>query len=284
MDFQSFDCLNFKLFYKNRKESFMATKKASTTKATDETKAVKKTVTRRKRTVKKAVEEPVVMESVVEVTSEVPAVEETTQDSSVQQQGPVIARPTYYTGSIDDLNAAIQQAAQQNQSGFNNGLQNPALGIQQQPVQTTIQFPVTPVMETKVVNPAAMGSEQKAALEQQIQQSQQQPSIEKKEVNTMTKQENLDMTNENKMNQQAKNEEVVVNALLAEKIADAVAKDNKNDRLVDAFTEGVITGAACGVGVVTGAYLADKAILAFEDWKNNKDKAEEAASLISNLL
>ena len=92
------------------------------------------------------------------------------------------------------------------------------------------------------------------------------------------------MTNENKMNQQAKNEEVVVNALLAEKIADAVAKDNKNDRLVDAFTEGVITGAACGVGVVTGAYLADKAILAFEDWKNNKDKAEEAASLISNLF
>lgn len=261
----------------------MATKKASTTKATDET-AVKKTVTRRKRTVKKAVEEPVVMESVVEVTSEVPAVEETTQDSSVRHQGPVIARPTYYTGSIDDLNTAIQQAAQQNQSGFDNGLQNPALGIQQQPVQTTIQFPVTPVMETKVVNPAAMGSEQKAALEQQIQQSQQQPSIEKKEVNTMTKQENLDMINENKMNQQVKNEEVVVNALLAEKIADAVAKDNKNDRLVDAFTEGVITGAACGVGVVTGAYLADKAILAFEDWKNNKDKAEEAASLISNLL
>ncbi len=260
----------------------MATKKASTTKATDETKAVKKTVTRRKRTVKKAVEEPVVMESVVEVTSEVPAVEETTQDSSVQQQGPVIARPTYYTGSIDDLNTAIQQAAQQNQSGFDNGLQNPALGIQQQqPVQTTIQFPV---METKVVNPAAMGSEQKAALEQQIQQSQQQSSIEKKEVNKMTKQENLDMINENKMNQQVKQEGVVVNALLAEKIADAVAKDNKNDRLVDAFTEGVITGAACGVGVVTGAYLADKAILAFEDWKNNKDKAEEAASLISNLL
>ena len=257
----------------------MATKKASTTKATDETKAVKKTVTRRKRTVQKAVEEPVVMESVVEVTSEVPAVEETTQDSSVQQQGPVIARPTYYTGSIDDLNTAIQQAAQQNQVGFNNGLQNPALGIQQQPVQTTIQFPV---METKVVNPAAMGSEQKAALEQQ--QIQNQPIVNEKEETKMTKQENLDMINENKMNQQVKNEEVVVNALLAEKIADAVAKDNKNDRLVDAFTEGVITGAACGVGVVTGAYLADKAILAFEDWKNNKDKAEEAASLISNLL
>lgn len=258
----------------------MATKKASATKATEETKAVKKTVTRRKRT--KAVEEPVVIESAVEITSEAPAVEETTQDSSVQQ-GPVIARPTYFTGSIDELNAAIQQAAQQNQSGFDNGLQNPALGIQQQPVQTTIQFPVIPVMETKVVNPAAMGSEQKAALEQQIQQSQQ-PSIEKKEENKMTKQENLDMINENKMDQQVKQEELVVNALLAEKIADAVAKDNKNDRLVDAFTEGVITGAACGVGVVTGAYLADKAILAFEDWKNNKDKAEETVSLISNLL
>lgn len=254
----------------------MATKKAST-KATEETKAVKKTVTRRKRT--KAAE-PVVIESAVEITTEAPAVEETTQDSSVQQQGPVIARPTYFTGRIDELNAAIQQAAQQNQSGFDNGLQNPALGIQQQPVQTTIQFPV---METKVVNPAAMGSEQKAALEQQIQQSQQ-PSIEKKEENKMTKQENLDMINENKINQQVKEEEVVVNALLAEKIADAVAKDNKNDRLVDAFTEGVITGAACGVGVVTGAYLADKAILAFEDWKNNKDKAEETVSLISNLL
>ena len=254
----------------------MATKKASATKATEETKAVKKTVTRRKRT--KAVEEPVVMESAVEITSEAPAVEETTQDSSVQHQGPVIARPTYFTGSIDELNAAIQQ----NQSGFDNGLQNPALGIQQQPVQTTI--PVIPVMETRVVNPAAMGSEQKAALEQQIQQSQQQPITKKEEENKMTKQETLDMINENKMNQQVKEEEVVVNALLAEKIADAVAKDNKNDRLVDAFTEGVITGAACGVGVVTGAYLADKAILAFEDWKNNKDKAEETVSLISNLL
>lgn len=250
----------------------MATKKAST-KATEETKAVKKTVTRRKRT--KAVEEPVVLESAVEVTSEVPTVEETTQDSSVQHQGPVIARPTYFTGSIDELNAAIQQ----NQSGFDNGLQNPALGIQQQPVQTTI--PVIPVMETRVVNPAAMGSEQKAALEQQIQNNN---SNEKKEANEMTKQENLDMINENKMDQQVKQEELVVNALLAEKIADAVAKDNKNDRLVDAFTEGVITGAACGVGVVTGAYLADKAILAFEDWKNNKDKAEETVSLISNLL
>lgn len=263
----------------------MATKKASTTKATDET-AVKKTVTRRKRTVKKAVEEPVLMESVVEVTSEVPAVEETTQDSSVQQQGPVIARPTYFTGSIDELNAAIQQAAQQNQSGFDNGLQNPALGIQQQPVQTTIQFPVTPVMETKVVNPAAMGSEQKAALEQQIQQSQQQPSIEKKEVNTMTKQENMDKVNETKMDQQVKNEEAVISAALANKIADKIAEENKKDdnKLFDAVIEGMLVGTAAGVGVVAGSYAADKAITAFEEWRNNKDKAEEATKLVSGLL
>lgn len=260
----------------------MATKKAST-KATEETKAVKKTVARRKRT--KAVEEPVVIESAVEITSEAPAVEETTQDSSVHQ-GPVIARPTYFTGSIDELNAAIQQAAQQNQSGFDNGLQNPALGIQQQPVQTTIQFPVTPVMETKVVNPAAMGSEQKAALEQQIQQSQQQPSIEKEEVNTMTKQENLDMTNENKMNQQAKNEEAVISAALANKIADKIAEENKKDdnKLFDAVIEGMLVGTAAGVGVVAGSYAADKAITAFEEWRNNKDKAEEATKLVSGLL
>ena len=261
----------------------MATKKAST-KAAEETKAVKKTVTRRKRT--KAVEEPVVIESAVEITSEAPAVEETTQDSSVQQQGPVIARPTYFTGSIDELNAAIQQAAQQNQSGFDNGLQNPALGIQQQqPVQTTIQFPVTPVMETKVVNPAAMGSEQKAALEQQIQQSQ--PiTTKKEEVNTMTKQENLDMTNENKMNQQAKNEEAVISAALANKIADKIAEENKKDdnKLFDAVIEGMLVGTAAGVGVVAGSYAADKAITAFEEWRNNKDKAEEATKLVSGLL
>lgn len=262
----------------------MATKKAST-KATDET-AVKKTVTRRKRTVKKAVEEPVVMESVVEVTSEVPAVEETTQDSSVQQQGPVIARPTYFTGSIDELNAAIQQAAQQNQSGFDNGLQNPALGIQQQqPVQTTIQFPVTPVMETKVVNPAAMGSEQKAALEQQIQQTQ--PiTTKKEEVSNMTKQENMDKVNEAKMDQQVKNEEAVISAALANKIADKIAEENKKDdnKLFDAVIEGMLVGTAAGVGVVAGSYAADKAITAFEEWRNNKDKAEEATKLVSGLL
>lgn len=261
----------------------MATKKAST-KATEETKAVKKTVARRKRT--KAVEEPVVIESAVEITSEAPAVEETTQDSSVQQQGPVIARPTYFTGSIDELNAAIQQAAQQNQSGFDNGLQNPALGIQQQqqPVQTTIQFPVTPVMETKVVNPAAMGSEQKAALEQQIQQTQ--PSTKKEEVSNMTKQENMDKVNEAKMDQQVKNEEAVISAALANKIADKIAEENKKDdnKLFDAVIEGMLVGTAAGVGVVAGSYAADKAITAFEEWRNNKDKAEEATKLVSGLL
>lgn len=260
----------------------MATKKAST-KAAEETKAVKKTVTRRKRT--KAVEEPVVIESAVEITSEAPAVEETTQDSSVQHQGPVIARPTYFTGSIDELNAAIQQAAQQNQSGFDNGLQNPALGIQQQqPVQTTIQFPVTPVMETKVVNPAAMGSEQKAALEQQIQQTQ--PSTKKEEVSNMTKQENMDKVNEAKMDQQVKNEEAVISAALANKIADKIAEENKKDdnKLFDAVIEGMLVGTAAGVGVVAGSYAADKAITAFEEWRNNKDKAEEATKLVSGLL
>lgn len=256
----------------------MATKKAST-KATEETKAVKKTVTRRKRT---KTEEPVVIESTVEITTEAPTVEETTQDSSVQQQGPVIARPTYFTGSIDELNAAIQQAAQQNQSGFDNGLQNPALGIQQQPVQTTIQFPVTPVMETKVVNPAAMGSEQKAALEQQIQQP-----IEKKEEETiMTKQENLDKVNETKMDQQAAKEESLISAALANKIADKIAEENKKDdnKLFDAVIEGMLVGTAAGVGVVAGSYAADKAITAFEEWRNNKDKAEEATKLVSGLL
>lgn len=256
------------------------TKKASTTKAT-ETKAVKKTVTRRKRT--KAVEEPVVIESAVEITSETPTVEETTQDSSVQQQGPVIARPTYFTGSIDELNAAIQQAAQQNQAGFNNGLQNPALGIQQQPVQTTIQFPV---METKVVNPAAMGSEQKAALEQQQIQNQPINDDKKEEEPKMTKQENLDAINENKMEQKAKEEKPVISAALADKIADKIAEENKKDdnKLFDAVIEGMLVGTAAGVGVVAGSYAADKAITAFEEWRNNKDKAEEATKLVSGLL
>lgn len=252
----------------------MATKKAST-----KDDSVKKTTRRSKRTtVTKAVEEPVVMETQVEVTNSVPE-EETTQDSSVQQNG-FIAKPKYFTGSIDELNAAIQMAAQQQeqQVGFNNGLQNPALNIQQP--QTVVQIPV---MEAKVVNPAlAMGSEQKAALEQQQNQN-----VIKKEVQTMIKQETLDKLNETKVEQQQVAEDAKVKALLAEKIADAVAadiKEDKSNKMRDAFVEGVVTGAAVGMGVVAGSYIVDKAITTAEEWYKNRDKAEEVSKLVSGLL
>ena len=253
----------------------MATKKASTK---DE--SAKKTTTRRsKRTTTKVVEEPVVMETQVEINNSVPE-EETTQDSSVQQNNGFIAKPKYFTGSIDELNAAIQMAAQQQeqQVGFNNGLQNPALNIQQP--QTVVQIPV---METKVVNPAlAMGSEQKAALEQQQNQN-----VIKKEVQTMTKQETLDKLNETKVEQQQVAEDAKVKALLAEKIADAVAadiKEDKSNKMRDAFVEGVVTGAAVGMGVVAGSYIVDKAITTAEEWYKNRDKAEEVSKLVSGLL
>lgn len=252
----------------------MATKKAST-----KDDSIKKTTRRSKRTtVTKTVEEPVVMETQVEITNSVPE-EETTQDSSVQQDG-FIAKPKYFTGSIDELNAAIQMAAQQQeqQVGFNNGLQNPALNIQQP--QTVVQIPV---METQVVNPAAMGSEQKAALEQQ----QNQNVIKKEEVKEMTKQETLDKVNETKVEQQVIAEDAKVKALLAEKIADAVAadiKEDKSNKMRDAFVEGVVTGAAVGMGVVAGSYIVDKAITTAEEWYKNRDKAEEVASLVSGLL
>ena len=253
----------------------MATKKASTK---DE--SAKKTTTRRsKRTTTKVVEEPVVMETQVEINNSVPE-EETTQDSSVQQNNGFIAKPKYFTGSIDELNAAIQMAAQQQeqQVGFNNGLQNPALNIQQpQPVVKI------PVMEAKVVNPAlAMGSEQKAALEQQQNQN-----VIKKEVQTMTKQETLDKLNETKVEQQQVAEDAKVKALLAEKIVDAVAadiKEDKSNKMRDAFVEGVVTGAAVGMGVVAGSYIVDKAITTAEEWYKNRDKAEEVSKLVSGLL
>ena len=253
----------------------MATKKAS-----EKDDSVKKTTRRSKRTTPtKAVEEPVVMETQVEITNSVPE-EETTQDSSVQQNNGFIAKPKYFTGSIDELNAAIQMAAQQQeqQVGFNNGLQNPALNIQQP--QTVVQIPV---MEAQVVNPAlAMGSEQKAALEQQQNQNIQQ----KKEEQTMTKQETLDKVNETKVEQQVAAENAKVNALLAEKIADAISvdvKEDKSDKMRDAFVEGVVTGVAVGFGVVAGSYVADKAITAAEEWYQNRDKAEEVASLAGLL-
>lgn len=254
----------------------MATKKASTK---DDT--VKKTTTRRSKrtTVTKAVEEPVVMETQLEITNSVPA-EETTQDSSVQQNG-FIAKPKYFTGSIDELNAAIQMAAQQEQQvGFNNGLQNPALSIQQQ--QPVVQVPV---MEAQVVNPAlAMGSEQKAALEQQQIQNIQ---TKKEEETKMVKQENLDKVNETKVEQQVAAEDAKVKALLAEKIADAVAadiKEDKSNKMRDAFVEGAVTGVAVGMGVVAGSYIVDKAITTAEEWYKNRDKTEEVASLVSGLL
>lgn len=254
----------------------MATKKAST-----KDDSVKKTTRRSKRTtVTKTVEEPVVMETQVEITNSVPE-EETTQDSSVQQNNGFIAKPKYFTGSIDELNAAIQMAAQQQeqQVGFNNGLQNPALNIQQP--QTVVQIPV---MEAQVVNPAlAMGSEQKAALEQQ----QNQNVIKKEEVKEMTKQETLDKVNETKVEQQVIAEDAKVKALLAEKIADAVAadiKEDKSNKMRDAFVEGVVTGAAVGMGVVAGSYIVDKAITTAEEWYKNRDKAEEVSKLVSGLL
>ena len=253
----------------------MATKKASTK---DE--SAKKTTTRRsKRTTTKVVEEPVVMETQVEINNSVPE-EETTQDSSVQQNNGFIAKPKYFTGSIDELNAAIQMAAQQQeqQVGFNNGLQNPALNIQQP--QAVVQIPV---MEAQVVNPALyMGSEQKAALEQQQNQN-----VIKKEVKEMTKQETLDALNETKVEQQQVVEDAKVKALLAEKIADAVAadiKEDKSNKMRDAFVEGVVTGAAVGMGVVAGSYIVDKAITTAEEWYKNRDKAEEVSKLVSGLL
>lgn len=251
----------------------MATKKAST-----KDDSVKKTTRRSKRTTTKVVEEPVVMETQVEINNSVPE-EETTQDSSVQQNNGFIAKPKYFTGSIDELNAAIQMAAQQQeqQVGFNNGLQNPALNIQQP--QTVVQIPV---MEAQVVNPVAMGSEQKAALEQQIQNNQQ-----KKEEQIMTKQEQMDKLNETKVEQQQVAEDAKVKALLAEKIADAVAadiKEDKSNKMRDAFVEGVVTGAAVGMGVVAGSYIVDKAITTAEEWYKNRDKAEEVSKLVSGLL
>lgn len=252
----------------------MATKKAST-----KDDSVKKTTRRSKRTTTKVVEEPVVMETQVEINNSVPE-EETTQDSSVQQNNGFIAKPKYFTGSIDELNTAIQMAAQQQeqQVGFNNELQNPALNIQQP--QAVVQIPV---MEAQVVNPAlVMGSEQKAALEQQQNQN-----VIKKEVQTMTKQETLDKLNETKVEQQQVAEDAKVKALLAEKIADAVAadiKEDKSNKMRDAFVEGVVTGAAVGMGVVAGSYIVDKAITTAEEWYKNRDKVEEVSKLVSGLL
>lgn len=224
------------------------------------------------------VEQPVAQETVVTepVKKEVvttPVAEETTQDSSKKEKEYVIAKPMLFTGDIKDLIP----------DGMNNGLNNPALEIPQQWQQQNIQQP-QPVQQTiaqvEVQNPQAMGSEQKAALEQSIQ-------AKKEEESKMVKQEQLDLVNENKIEKQEAEQMEQVNkleALIGAKIAEAGNAQQEEKSLKDAFVEGAVIGIGAGVGTVAGIYVADKAIGAFEEWRNNKDAAEETANLISGLL
>lgn len=194
-------------------------------------------------------------------------VEETKKDSS-----PSIAKPSYFTGSIDELNQSIK-AFQQSNAAMDNGLVNPALSVQQQVVA-----------ETSVQNPLAMGSEQKAALEQQ------QPIIKEKEVNEMVKQEQLDNINENKMEQKATADQQVIDNQVEKTIFDVldsrINKAKESDRLAQAAAnsaECFVYGAAVGMGTVAGIYVADKALKAFDD-NYAKEAADGASKLISNLL
>lgn len=224
------------------------------------------------------VEQPVAQETVVTepVKKEVvttPVAEETTQDSSKKEKEYVIAKPMLFTGDIKDLIP----------DGMNNGLNNPALEIPQQWQQQNIQQP-QPVQQTiaqvEVQNPQVMGSEQKAALEQSIQ-------AKKEEESKMVKQEQLDLVNENKIEKQEAEQMEQVNkleALIGAKIAEAGNAQQEEKSLKDAFVEGAVIGIGAGVGTVAGIYVADKAIGAFEEWRNNKDAAEETANLISGLL
>lgn len=216
-----------------------------------------------------AQQETVVTEPVKEEVVTTPVVEETTQDSS---KGYVIAKPMLFTGDIKDLIP----------DGMNNGLNNPALEIPQfqqqniqqpQPVQQTIA-------QVEVQNPQAMGSEQKAALEQSIR-------AKKEEEAKMVKQEQMDQINETKMEQQEVNQMEQLNklkALIGAKIAEAGNVQQEEKSLKDAFVEGAVIGIGAGVGTVAGIYVADKAIGAFEEWRNTKDAAEETSKLISGLL
>lgn len=200
-----------------------------------------------------------------------PVAEETTQDSS-KDKGYVIAKPMLFTGDIKDLIP----------DGMNNGLNNPALEIPQfqqqniqqpQPVQQTIA-------QVEVQNPQAMGSEQKAALEQSIQ-------AKKEEESKMVKQEQLDRVNETKIEKQEAEQMEQVNkleALIGAKIAEAGNAQQEEKSLKDAFVEGAVIGIGAGVGTVAGIYVADKAIGAFEEWRNTKDAAEETSKLIAGLL
>lgn len=238
-------------------------------------------------------QEPVVIETPVEVVVEqpvaqqeavvtepvkeevvTPVAEETTQDSSNKEKGYVIAKPMLFTGDIKDLIP----------DGMNNGLNNPALEIPQQwQQQQNIQQP-QPVQQTiaqvEVQNPQAMGSEQKAALEQSIQ-------AKKEEEAKMVKQDQLDQINETKIEKQEAEQMEQVNkleALIGAKIAEAGNAQQEEKSLKDAFVEGAVIGIGAGVGTVAGIYVADKAIGAFEEWRNTKDAAEETSKLIAGLL
>ena len=192
-------------------------------------------------------------------------VEETKKDSS-----PSIAKPSYFTGSIDELNQSIK-AFQQSNAVMDNGLVNPALSVQQVVAETTVQ------------DPLVMGSEQKAALEQPI-------IKEEKEVSKMVKQEQLDNINENKMEQKAVADQQVINNQVEKTIFDVldsrINKAKESDRLAQAAAnsaECFAYGAAIGMGTVAGIYVADKALKAFDD-NYAKEAADGASKLISNLL
>lgn len=216
-------------------------------------------------------ETTVATEPVKEEVVATPVAEETTQDSS-KEKGYTIAKPMLFTGDIKDLIP----------DGMNNGLNNPALEIPQQWQQQNIQQP-QPVQQTiaqvEIQNPQAMGSEQKAALEQSI--------ALKKEEQQMVKQDKLDQINETKIEKQEAEQMEQVNkleALIGAKIAEAGNAQQEEKSLKDAFVEGAVIGIGAGVGTVAGIYVADKAIGAFEEWRNTKDAAEETSKLISGLL
>lgn len=219
-----------------------------------------------------AQQETVATEPVKEEVVATPVAEETTQDSSKKEKEYVIAKPMLFTGDIKDLIP----------DGMNNGLNNPALEIPQQWQQQNIQQP-QPVQQiiaqVEVQNPQAMGSEQKAALEQSI--------ALKKEEQQMVKQDQLDQINETKIEKQEAEQMEQVNkleALIGAKIAEAGNAQQEEKSLKDAFVEGAVIGIGAGVGTVAGIYVADKAIGAFEEWRNTKDAAEETSKLISGLL
>jgi len=218
-------------------------------------------------------QETVATEPVKEEVVATPVAEETTQDSSKKEKEYVIAKPMLFTGDIKDLIP----------DGMNNGLNNPALEIPQQWQQQNIQQP-QPVQQTiaqvEVQNPQAMGSEQKAALEQSIQ-------AKKEEEAKMVKQDQLDQINETKIEKQEAEQMEQVNkleALIGAKIAEAGNAQQEEKSLKDAFVESAVIGIGAGVGTVAGIYVADKAIGAFEEWRNTKDAAEETSKLIAGLL